>query len=83
MRNDRNYSLFGFELSISYESFFKISLLWFRIFGYGILIKNIKYHPLYFSERSNFYYQYQIRNLYFRILGLTKFKPDYQNKINK
>lgn len=68
----KNYSLYKFNLYIVGESFFKISLLWFTLFDYGVLVKNIKYHPLLFSERGNFYYQYQIKNWYFRILGLRK-----------
>ena len=71
-RKDVNYQLYKFEVCISYQSFFKITLLWFILFNHGILIKNIKYHPLLFSERNNFYYQYQIRNWYFRILRLVK-----------
>lgn len=68
----RNYSFFKFDFCIAYESFFKISLMWFTMYGYGIFIKNIKHHTLLFSERSGFYYQYQIGNWYFRILGLLK-----------
>lgn len=68
----KNYSLYRFDLCIAYEPLFKISLLWFTLFRYGIFVKNIKYHPLLFSERNNFHHQYQIKNWYFQILGLRK-----------
>lgn len=78
---DINYSLYKLKAYMSCQLFFKITLSWFTLSDYGVLIKNIKDRPLLFSERGNFYYQYKIGNWYFRILGLIRFKPDYQEKM--
>ena len=40
------------KLSNIFYYYYKSGLLWFRIFGYGLVIKNYKIHGLQFSERN-------------------------------
>ncbi len=49
-------------------SYYKMDgLFWFRWFGYGLLIKNIKKHPLIFSQRIGKKGKV-IKNIYLEIL---------------
>jgi hypothetical protein len=43
---------------------------WFRIFGYGLVIKNTNVYPLLFSERMGLRKIYKIKNW-----SITKLKP--------
>lgn len=45
---------------------------WFRVFGNGLLWKNIEKHPLLFSERNNIKKGIQIGKWYIRFLRCHK-----------
>ena len=46
----------------------KDGLIWFRIFGYGLHIKDINRHDLLFSERVGARKRFVLRNYSIRIL---------------
>ena len=37
-----------------FSAYYRNQFCWFRIFGYGLVIKNIKKHPPRFSERAGY-----------------------------
>jgi len=49
---------------------------WFRIFGYGLVFKNLKTHKMLFSERYKYCKCLKIGNLLIRVLKNDHF---YQN----
>lgn len=46
------------------------NFFWFRIFGYGLVIKNTNVYPLLFSERMGLKKTYKIKNW-----SISKLKP--------
>lgn len=52
-----------FQLSTSNGYF------WMRIFGLGFAIKNIRKHPLLFSQRNDLVYGFRSWKYYFQFLG--------------
>ena len=58
-------ALFGYPIFCYHKS---IGFLWFRLFGYGIVFKDVKRHPLLFGERNGFTKYLKIRNLIIRFL---------------
>ena len=44
------------------------SFTWFRIFGFGLVIKDIEKHNLLFSERNNLRIGFKYKNYYIRFL---------------
>jgi hypothetical protein len=48
-------------------------MFWFRLFGYGLAIKNIIQHKLLFSERYNYSFGIKIKNYYIRFLNAKDF----------
>lgn len=47
---------------------------WFRVFGYGLAGKDIRKHPLLFSERYGYTKGIKIGNFFFHILQRNEFK---------
>lgn len=71
--NDINLNLKIFQLHIS------DGCLWFRIFGYGLSIRNIYKHPLLFSFRNGNKKYVMIKNTIVTYLYKTKL-PKYNAK---
>ncbi len=55
-----------------FSSYYSDRLLWFRIFGKGLIIKDIRRHPLTFSERNGYKTVLKIGNYAIRVLKNDK-----------
>jgi len=64
-----SFSFFGTNIFCSYK---EKGFLWFRIFGYGLLFKNIPIHGLLFSERNGYKKVFKIGKWQIRTLNKEK-----------
>lgn len=51
------------------QGYYHNRLLWFRIFGKGLIIKDIRFNPLLFSERNGYAKGLKVGNLYIGLLS--------------
>ncbi len=47
-------------------------IYWFRLFGYGLMWKNVNYHSLLFSQRNGYNRSLELGNWYIEILTPKK-----------